>query len=883
MELPPSFGLWLKERRKQLDLTQADLANCAGCSVMTIRKIEADERRPSRQIAELLAGCLEISAEDHPVFLKAARAELRVDRLAKYVKTLNVGTLNVNSSPASLPSHASAPKPAFRLPTPDTPLLGREHELASLARLLQDPQCRLLTLIGPGGIGKTRLAIEAAANQGKVFADGVYFISLAPINSAEFVIPAIASALEFSFYGPVDLATQLLNYLREKSMLLVLDNFEHLLPSSQAENGAGLDLIVKILQSAPAIKILATSRQRLHLHREWVFEVQGLPVPPPDHPDELETYSAAALFLQQARRTQADFTLASEDRAAVGRICQLIAGLPLGLELAAAWVRVLSCREIAQEIERSLDFLAASARDIPERQRSLRLTFDYSWKLLSAEEQEVMRRLSVFRGGFRREAAERVAGATLPVLLALVDKSLLRRTDPHTGRYDLHELVRQYAATHLQQFAVEEDETRERHCDFFTRLLQQTSTRLKSAEQGAVLAELSTEVDNLRLAWAWAVRQRDAARLQRAAFGLFLFYLCRNWVQEGAELFQQAAGVFQTLIDSRPTPTVDELATLGHLLAYQGWCRVWSGQVPLARELAARNLALLRPLNAPAALSDALRVQGVLLQMLGDLEAARACLEESLALKRTLNDEWEVAVSLTYLGHFLQAQGGHADAYSLLAEAAMIMRRHGDHLSTARALGFLSASALALGRHDEAGQLAQESLTISQEMNDPWGVANVLTVLGIIAQAQADASGALSFFRESLAIYRQIGDHWSMARVLNKLGETLAALGQLVAARRSFFDALQTANEVQATPLALDALMGLAALQTQERVIEPALELAAHIRRHPMASQETKDRAEKLGLDWKAQLTSQQLEALEAQARSFEVIVKEILDPAARL
>lgn len=874
MELPPSFGLWLKERRKQLDLTQADLANCAGCSVMTIRKIEADERRPSRQIAELLAGCLDIIPEDHPVFLKAARAELRVDRLAKYVKTSNV------NSP-----HAPAPKPALRLPTPDTPLLGREHELASLARLLRDPQCRLLTLVGLGGIGKTRLAIEAAANRGEAFTDGVYFISLAPINSAEFIIPAIASALDFTFYGPVDLATQLLNYLREKSMLLVLDNFEHLLPSFQAENEAGLDLLVKILHSAPAVKLLVTSRQRLHLHREWVFEVQGLPMPPPDHLDELETYSAAALFLQHARQTQADFVLTSEDRAAIGRICQLIAGMPLGLELAAAWVRVLSCREIAQEIERSLDFLAASARDIPERQRSLRLTFDHSWKLLSAEEQGVMRRLSVFRGGFRREAAERVAGATLPVLLALVDKSLLRRTDAHTGRYDLHELVRQYAATHLQQLAIEEDETRERHCDFFTRLLQQASTHLKSAEQGAALTELSTEVDNLRLAWAWAVRQRDTARLQQAAFGLFLFYLCRNWVQEGAELFQQAAEVFQTIVDSQSTPSVDGLATLGRLLAYQGWCRIWSGQVPLVREMATQNLALLRPLDAPAALSDALRVQGVLLQMMGDLAAARACLEESLTLKRMLGDEWEVAVSLTYLGHFVQAQGGHADAYSLLAEAAAIMRRYGDRISTARALGFLSASTLALGRHDEAGQLAQESLSISREINDPWGMANVLIVLGIIAQAQADASSALSFFRESLALYRQIGDRWSMARVLNNLGETLASLGQPIEARRSFFNALQTANEVQAIPLALDALMGLAALQAKEAAIEPALELLAHIRQHPTASQETKDRAEKLRLDWKAQLTSQQLEAFEArvQARNFEGIVKEILDPVARL
>nr|HMQ55534.1 helix-turn-helix domain-containing protein [Anaerolineae bacterium] len=406
MEPPTSFGLWLKERRKQLDLTQADLAKRIGCSVVTIRKIEADERRPSRQIAELLADCLEIAAAERVTFLKIARTELRVDRLAEVSAAEPAGSV-LAGSPASLTSS---------LPTPPTPLVGREPELATIARLLQDGQCRLLTLVGPGGVGKTRLALEIAANQQLALANGVYFVSLAGVGAAKFVIPAIADGLGLTFAGPADPKTQLFNYLRDKQLLLIIDNFEHLLAAEEATAD-----LPDMLQVAPRLKLLITSRERLHLQGEWIFEVQGLPLPPDEQVENVEAYSAVTLFTHSARRLQPDFNLTAETKPAVVRICRLLAGLPLGLELAAAWVRTLSCQEIAQEIERGLDFLAASTRDMPERHRSIKAVFDHSWKLLSAAEQRVLRQLSVFRGGFRREAAEAVAGATLPILAILLD------------------------------------------------------------------------------------------------------------------------------------------------------------------------------------------------------------------------------------------------------------------------------------------------------------------------------------------------------------------------------------------------------------------------------------------------------------------------------
>ena len=277
----------------------------------------------------------------------------------------------------SQPAVKSSPIPG-NLPRALTPFIGREPELSALGQLLRDPQCSLLTIVGPGGIGKTRLAIEAANQSKDLFPDGVWFVPLAALNSPALLVPAIADALNFRFQDPADPQAQLLRYLCEKRALLVLDNAEHLLD--------GVGLFTEILKACPQVKLLVTSRERLNLLSEWVFEIQGLPVPPSDQVEQFEAYSSVALFLQSARRVQAGFELREEERRWVLKICQIMEGMPLGIELAAAWVGLLSCEEIAKEIERNLDFLTVSMRDLPERHRSLRATLDHSWNLLNAEE-----------------------------------------------------------------------------------------------------------------------------------------------------------------------------------------------------------------------------------------------------------------------------------------------------------------------------------------------------------------------------------------------------------------------------------------------------------------------------------------------------------------
>lgn len=327
----------------------------------------------------------------------------------------------------ALPPTAPPPVPFFyynNLPAQTTSFIGREEELTLIEQYLSNPACRLLTIIGLGGIGKTRLALQAAATTDQ-FRQGICFVGLASISSPDFLISTIASALNFPLYGRGDPKTQLINYLGDKEMLLVLDNFEHLI------SGAGL--LVEILQRAPHLKMVVTSRERLSLQEEWILDLQGLTFPEGEEMVLLENYSAVRLFLQRAQQVQADFWLRYLDKPAVVQICRLVEGMPLGIELAAAWIRTFSCREIAVEIEKNYDFLTTSLQNIPKRHHSLQAVFEHSWGLLSEEERKVFSQLSVFWGGFSRKSAEQVVGASAFLLSALVDKSLLRRTD--TDRY----------------------------------------------------------------------------------------------------------------------------------------------------------------------------------------------------------------------------------------------------------------------------------------------------------------------------------------------------------------------------------------------------------------------------------------------------------------
>ncbi len=849
METTASFGTWLSQRRRSLNLTRNELAQRVGCSVSTLRKIESDERRPSLQIAELLAQHLQVPIDQRLLFLKVARGELSVLRLESQA----VG------------DQATSPPSASNLPMATTRFIGREHELTELSHLLRDPQCRLLTLTGPGGIGKTRLAIEVATAARDVYGEERYFVSLAAIDATSFITPAIAAAIGFSLYGADDPEAQLINHLRGKRLLLVIDNVEHLLQD--------IHLLGDILRQAPHVKLLATSRERLNLSGEWVFEIQGLPAPPIEQTAHLQDYSAVQLFIDSARHTQFDFQLTPENEPAVADICRLVEGMPLGIELAAAWVRVLSCQAIAQEIERNLDFLITTARDVPERHRSLRAAFDHSWALLSAEEQRALRELSVFRGGFRRVAAERVAHTSLPLLLSLTAKSLVHRSD--ADRYDLHELIRQYTEAHLRADHAEYDAAHDRHSLFYLALLHEREPLIQSAQQPAVVTELMQEIDNVRLAVSRVMINRKYAEMTATWDCLWTFYDIRGWFQEAIDVAERVIDSLQSAGGAAAHP-ID----LGHAERFVGWFYFRRGRYRLARDVLEQSLTHLRSVDDPVQLPAALISCAVLTYRMGDHLAALRLSEEALAITEAHHNYWLLAWVHVLLGTIHSILGHDDAAYDYLSTGVSRMRLVGDVHLLSFALTFYAPIALRHGHYDEAQALLRESLELSNRISDRWTKASACAQLGALACAQGDLEQAQLWLRQGMVLFDEIGSRGHMVQPLTQLAEVALATGDEAEAHRLFQQAIRIAAEVQAIPALIEALVALSAMLARDPDQMPcAFEWLLVIEGQSAASHAALDRAARLRTELQRQFAPSQIEAITAAARakSLNVIAAEAI------
>jgi predicted ATPase/DNA-binding SARP family transcriptional activator len=770
--------------------------------------------------------------------------EEETTRLYEAIQTKQLGPPPGGGAPSeALPAELSQPPtPPDNLPSQPTPFVGRKEELAEIARLLEDPDCRLLTLVGPGGVGKSRLALEAAAAQldhspGR-YPEGVYWIALAPVTSTDSVVPAIAAALDFSFY-PREGETpkqQLLNYLCEKKMLLLLDNFEQLMD--------GADLITEILDCAPGLRLLVTSRERLNLQPEWVYQVRGLRYPREESVESLEEYDALQLFLRRARQVDAGFAPSGSQIPGLIRICQLVDGMPLGIELAAPWVKMLSCGEIAAEIERSLDFLATSMRDVPERHRSLWAVCEHSWALLTEKERRAFAALSVFRGGFGREAAERVTGARLPLLSALADKSLLR-PDP-SGRYDLHPLLHQYAAERLEEDPQAEAEAHDRHSAYYLSFLQQRESALKGADQMQALTEIGTDLDNVRAAWGWAIAQGRVAEIRGAASALWLFYERRSLLEEGEQAFARAVA----MLEARADQGADEDVALGLVLAFQGrfcirrFCledgaAALRKGLPLLRQLGAQEeLGLILSFafwdgvaedfaEAEAHLRESLAINRALGQrweaafaLLEFTSAAatdwrglvpdrsiRQYLQESHQLGRELGDRWVASAALGYMGEYECSRGVYQEGMQHLEESLAVMREIGDGQSEQYLLDNLGYYARQMGQYDKARQHHHQSLQVAAEVGDGLGVAGSLYNLGLLAYDEGNYEEAEDYAEQSLALRRQLGRAWETGYSVQLLGHIALARGTVEEALRhyrAFLDAAQGFEWMQ-----VDAWRGL--------------------------------------------------------------------------
>jgi predicted ATPase len=723
------------------------------------------------------------------------------------------------------------PKGAPSLPVRATSFVGRDEELTELATLLSKPNVSLLTLLGPGGVGKTRLALQLAHEESKLktFKDGIYFIELETLSDPSLLPSSLLSQLGLGQQSKSDPLEQLTAFVADKNLLLVLDNVE------QLKEAAGM--LSRLLSQCPNLKLLATSRERLGLEEEFVFTLEGLAYPKfvgrsLEQPGSLQTWSEEAnlseavhLFRERAQQVQRQFDTAHvlED---VIRICQLVEGLPLALELAASWVRVMSCRDIAREIEFGLEFLSSARSNVPERHRSLKAALEYSWKLLTAKEQEVLGQLAIFVGGFRREAASEVAGATIPVLASLVDKSLLRVLPD--GRYDKHPLVHQFSREKLAQPT--HDQARAKHGNYYLAFLEKIGQQMREGEQQEALDKLGEEQFNAFAAWDWASEKGLFEKMQQSRRALTILFDERGRYQEGEAFF---AKVLQS----------DLLASGKQLAAYLLGDRAWFvyslGDFSKATKLAEESLALMRSLGDDAGLTKALNVLACIMMDSGQLDTAQEYLQEMLAAAKRLEDPYPMTIALLSLGGLLVESREFSKAEHYYGEAIHLCRQTQDAMSLAGALNDLAVVLRKTDRLQEALRLLEESLNISQAMELRTSHLYALAELAEVYLQLGGLQKALEYAQASLDLSQQIHNKRQQTSAYELLGRLYARLHKPEEAIKYFRQSLELARDIQDSSRALHALVGLAELVTLEGKWVNALQILLN---HPATTQEDKAR-----------------------------------------
>jgi predicted ATPase/DNA-binding XRE family transcriptional regulator len=711
-----TFGQWVKHRRKALGLTQTSLAQQVACSKSLINKIESDLRSPAKPMIELLALHLKISPADYANFAHLAQPELLVEA------------------------------PSNVLPISLTPLIGREREVAAISSTLQQIGVRLLTLTGPGGIGKTRLALQVAEELNDKFANGVYFVSLAPVRDPALVLSTIVQSLGLKSMGDQRDDQLLIAFLHEKTTLLILDNFEQALPATKA--------IAELLTFTVYLKILVTSRAVLRLSGEHEFVLPPLDVPDLSlaaDPASLARSPAMQLFVERAQAVRAGFLLTAENAHSVAEICARLDGLPLAIMLAAARCKVLSPQAILARLTGALGgalgLLTGGVQDLPARQQTIRQTIEWSYNLLSEHEQALFRRLGVFVSGCTLDAIEDVYDSlkaeshprlrsafsisALDATIALVDQSLLRQVEGLDGepRFFMLEILREYAFECLIT-RNELELMRQQHSANFLRLVDAMEPKLRGVEQEFALKRLDADYDNIRAALTWSCASDIEMALRMAAV-LWEYWLSRGYLSEG---------------------------------------RAWLTDILQRSDTISPQLAGIR--------AQVLNGAGLLISVQGDQPAASIYLQESLRLFRELGDQMGEAWALNHLGQTLNLSDQQEQAVPVFKASLQLFLALGDNWHSAWVLINLGDVSLHRGETERALQFFGDARNLFKVLNHKRGTAHAIDRLGRVAVLGRDFNQAISLYSESLRLFREIGELDGCALALQNLGRLAFEGGQ---------------------------------------------------------------------------------------------------------
>ena len=814
-----SFGELLKHLRLRAQITQRDLAARVGYNHAHLSRLENNQRVPdAATIRALFIPALDL--ENEPEWAA------RLLELAAPSPSVAGQRLQATDAPPRNPASSSI----SRLPLPFTSLLGRDDVLYRTRAMLSQPEVRLLTLVGPPGIGKTRLALEIASGVADQFPDGVVFIDLSSVRDPELVLSEAARALDVN-ENAEDLSASVVAALRSQSLLLVMDNFEQVVDAAPQ--------VTTWLQGSPGLRVLVTSREALHVSGEYEF-----PVPPLPPEAQLE------LFVQRACAVQPGFELTSENQPVISEICQRLDGLPLAIELAAARVKQFSAPAMAARLGQRLQWLTGGKRDGPAWRQTLRGAIDWSYNLLAPQESERWLRMSAFEGGCTPEAALAVIGASLEDLLSLSDKSLVSVVasgENDALRFTLLETLHEYARDRLSEDHAAHEDASRAHAAYYTELVEASSLDAAGEKLSAALNQLEIEYENLRAAMTWALDHMPGLAL-RLILRLGQFWYLRSHFRE-ARRWQSAVLVHAEGV---------QRLTLTRQLGETCWNL---GEHKMSRDYLEESVALARSMQVPAELANSLNLLGRAVKDMGAFEEASAHFAEGLDLARQHGDLNAQVALLRNLGNISLDHGDMQRALEYFEDSLAVARHADTPLGVAGALNNAGIAHLGMKDYGRAKACFLDALLVFQQYGNQFGTTLAIVNIGRVEHARGALAEARKNFETSLRLARETGRKWSMAYALSNLGLVAREEGQFAEAEKFFRESAEIALNASAPPRALDALSGWALLLARMGRPQPAAELMGLIQTHRAAEHESRERLQNMEAELRTLLTIDVLDA----------------------